>query len=170
MTKGNDVNHVITALLENRRGVLARVVDLISGRGFNILSLNVAPTHDNTLSRMTMTIKGDDHVLEQVTKQLNKLVDVVDVSDLSQKRHISAELLLIEVSATPSERAEMAKLAELHNATVVCVHPNSMTIQMAGELDKVEDFLNLLQEGQIYELIRTGVIISPRDGTVSSEQ
>ncbi len=165
MTKEKDINHVITALLENRLGVLARVVDLISGRGFNIVSLNVAPTNDATLSRMTMTIKGDDHVLDQVTKQLNKLVDVVEVSDLTQKRHISAELILIEIKAESAERAEIAKLAEMHDATVVCVHQSSMTIQMAGDLDKVEDFLRLLKDSQVLDLTRTGVIISPRDGS-----
>ena len=158
-------NHVITALLENRQGVLARVADLISGRGFNIISLNVAPTHDESLSRMTMTIKGDDSVLLQVNKQLNRLVDVVDVSDLTQKQHVSAELLLVEVKATEAEREEITAFAEANEATVVCVHTNSVTLQLSGDLDKVEKFLSALQDKQIFDITRTGIIISPRDGT-----
>ncbi len=162
MTKEKDVNHVITALLENRQGVLARVVDLISGRGFNIQSLNVAPTHDPSLSRMTMTIKGDDGVLLQVNKQLNKLVDIVDVSDLTQKHHVSAELLLVEVSTAALDHEEIVQLAESHNATVASVHDGSITLQMSGVPDKVEDFLGLFKEDRVLDIARTGVIISPR--------
>jgi acetolactate synthase-1/3 small subunit len=113
---------------------------------------------------MTMTIKGDDRVLLQVNKQLNRLVDVVAVSDLTQKEHVSAELLLIEVKAGESAREEMKALAESHGAIIVCVHADSVTMQLAGDLDKIEDFLSVFKSEQILDITRTGVIISPRDG------
>ncbi len=166
MTKETNVNHVITALLENRRGVLARVVDLISGRGFNIKSLNVAPTHDNTLSRMTMTIKGDNKVLEQVTKQLNRMVDVVEVSDLANNYHVGAELVLVEVKAAGAEQDDIKKLAEKHNVEVISEHATSVTVMLAGNEEKIDGFINELSSGQILDIARTGVIISPRDEAV----
>jgi len=156
------MKHIITALVENQPGVLARVVGLISGRGFNIDSLNVAPTQDPTTSRMTLKVPGNDRVLEQVTKQLNKLVDVIKVSDLTQKHYLNRELLLVEVSAPPPKRAEIVELAGLFNAKVVSVQANSLTIQMVDEQNKADDFLKLLKPFKILDVSRSGVIAVAR--------
>lgn len=159
------MKHVITALVENQPGVLARVVGLISGRGFNIESLNVAPTQDPCVSRMTLTVPGDDHVLEQVTKQLNKLVDVIKVIDLTEERYLNRELALIEVSASPQKRAEIAELAGLFEAKVVSVQPKSLTVEVVAEKDRMNDFLDLLKPFRILDLSRTGVIaVARREG------
>jgi len=156
------MKHVITLLVENKPGVLARVVGLISGRGYNIESLNVGATQDPTASRMTMTVPGDDHVLEQVSKQLNKLVDVIKVADLTKKRHFDRELVLVEVATTSESRAEVAELANLSGATVVAVQTKSLTIQMVGDQQHIEDFLQLLRPFTIVDLSRSGVIAIPR--------
>ena len=156
------MKHIITALVENQPGVLARIVGLISGRGFNIDSLNVAATQDPTMSRMTMKVPGDDRVLEQVTKQLNKLVDVIKVSDLTQKHYLNRELILVEVQASPQKRTEIAELAALFDAKVVSVQANSLTIQMVGEQNKADDFLTLLKPFRILDVSRSGVIAVAR--------
>jgi len=156
------MKHVITALVENQPGVLARIVGLISGRGFNIESLNVAPTHDATTSRMTMTVPGDDRVLAQVTKQLNKLVDVIKVADLTSERYLERELVVVEVSATTQKRAEIAELADLSGAEVIAVQPKSLSVQMVGEQEKIEDFLRLLKPFRILRLSRSGVMAVAR--------
>lgn len=152
------MKHVITATVENQPGVLARVVGLISGRGYNIESLNVAPTQNPRESRMTMTVPGDDRVLAQVIKQLNKLVDVIKVSDLTQKHYINRELLLIEVDCPSGKRAELVELAGLFEAKIVSVQPSSLSIQLTGEEARIMDFLNLLKPYKILDLSRTGVI------------
>jgi acetolactate synthase-1/3 small subunit len=154
--------HVISLLVENQPGVLARVVGLISGRGYNIESLNVAPTQNARLSRITMTVPGDDRVLEQVTKQLNKLVDVVKVTDLTKHRYLDRELVLVEVAAPPEKRAEVVELAGLFHARVVSVQDKSLTIEMAGEQDKIADFLGLLKTSRILDLSRSGIIAVAR--------
>lgn len=156
------MKHIITALLENRPGVLARVVGLISGRGFNIESLNVAPTHEAEMSRLTMTVPGDDRVLQQVTKQLNKLVDVIKVTDLTEKRYLNRELVLIEVQAAPSKKKEVVELADLFDARIVSVQENSLTIQIVGEEDRIRDFMDLLKAYTILGVSRSGVIAVAR--------
>jgi acetolactate synthase-1/3 small subunit len=152
------MKHVITALVENQPGVLARIIGLISGRGFNIDSLNVAPTQEPGESRLTMTVPGDDKVLEQVIKQLNKLIDVIKVTDLTTKRYFNRELMLVEVGVAANKRAELVELAGLFGASVVSVQPNSLTIQATGEASKLQDFLDLLKSFKILDLSRTGVI------------
>lgn len=153
------MKHVITMTVENQRGVLARIVDVISGRGFNIESLNVAPTCDPTVSKMTMTVPGDDRVLEQVTKQLNKLIDTIKVTDLTQRRYINRELVLVEVAAPDhGKRAELADTANLFDAKVVSVQPKSLTIQLVDDQDRIDDFLALLQPFKILDLSRSGVV------------
>ncbi len=152
------MKHVITLLVENQPGVLARVVGLVSGRGYNIESLNVGPTQDPTKSRMTMKVPGDDRVLEQVTKQLNKLVDVIKVTDLTNQRYLNRELILAEVAAAQGKRAEVAQLAGLCQAEVVSVQPESMTVQLVGEQAQIEDFLTLLKPYKVLDLSRSGVI------------
>lgn len=156
------MKHVITALVENKPGVLARIIGLISGRGYNIESLNVAPTHDPSESRLTMTVPGDDRVLAQVIKQLNKLIDVIKVTDLTNKRYLNRELVLVEVAVTSEKRAELVELTGLCDAKILSVQPKSLTIQMSGENDKIQDFLNLLKPFKILDLSRSGVIAVSR--------
>jgi len=158
------VKHVITALVENQPGVLSRIVGLISGRGYNIESLNVGPTQDPSVSRMTMTVPGDDRVLEQVTKQLNKLVDVIKVADLTKKRYLNRELILVEVAAASQKRAEIAELADLFEAKVVSVQAKSLTIQMVGDAESINDFLRLLKPFSVLDISRSGVIAVARTG------
>jgi acetolactate synthase-1/3 small subunit len=152
------MKHVIAAKVENQPGVLARIVGLISGRGFNIESLNVAPTAEPDVSRMTMTVPGDDRVLAQVTKQLNKLVDVIEVTDLTTKRYLNRELVLVDVEAPAARRAEIVELAGLFGANVVSVQETSLTIQIVDEQDKLSDFLKLMKPFKIMDLSRSGVI------------
>jgi acetolactate synthase-1/3 small subunit len=135
---------------------------LISGRGYNIETLNVGPTHHPERSRMTMTVPGDDHVLEQVTKQLNKLVDVIKVADLTTRRYLNRELILVEVAAKPDKRAELVEMAELCKASVVSVQPASLTIQLVDTQDRITDFLELLKPYTILDLSRSGVIAVSR--------
>lgn len=152
------MKHVITALVENQPGVLARIVGLISGRGFNIESLNVAATHDPTLSRLTMTVPGDDRVLEQVTKQLNKLIDVIKVDDLTKRNFLNRELVLVEVGVSSQDRAELVQLVSLCKGEVVSVQSKSLTVQMVGDKESIANFLDLLKDFDIKDLSRTGVI------------
>jgi acetolactate synthase-1/3 small subunit len=158
------MKHVITALVENQPGVLARIVGLISGRGFNIESLNVAPTQDPTVSRLTMTVPGDDRVLEQITKQLNKLVDVIKVSDLTQKRYLSRELMLVEVNCPAAKRAEVLALADLFDARVVSVQPKSLTVQIADTEERLDDFIEAVKSVGILDISRSGAIAVARGG------
>lgn len=152
------MKHIITVLVENQPGVLARIVGLISGRGYNIESLNVAPTQDPSVSRMTIKVPGDDRVLAQVNKQLNKLIDVIKVADLTKKRCMNRELVLIEIAAPSQKRAELVETANLVGATVIAVQAKSLIIQMADEQEKIEDFLTLLKPYKILYLSRSGVI------------
>lgn len=156
------MKHIISALVENQPGVLARIVGLISGRGYNIETLNVAPTQDPNASRLTMTVPGDDRVLEQVTKQLNKLVDIIKVTDLTEKRYLNRELALVDVETPPKQRADLVLLAELFDAKVTSVQPKSMTIQMVGEQERVDEFLRLLKGFRILDISRTGAIAVSR--------
>ena len=158
------MKHVITALVENQPGVLARIVGLISGRGYNIESLNVAPALDTNLSRLTMTVPGDDRVLEQVTKQLNKLIDVVKVADLTEKRYLNRELILVEVAAPASKRGEIVELARLFEARIISVQTRSLFIQMADEQERIEDFLAMLKPFRIMGTSRSGVIAVAKSG------
>ena len=156
------MKHLITLLVENKPGVLARIVGLISGRGYNIESLNVAPSQDGAVSRMTMTVPGDDHVLEQVTKQLNKLIDVIKVTDLTKKRYQSRELALVEVAAAADRRAELAELAGVFEAKVVAVQERSLTLQIVADQERIADFLAVLKPFRIMDISRTGVVAVPR--------
>ncbi|MCA1809685.1 MAG: acetolactate synthase small subunit [Kiritimatiellia bacterium] len=152
------MKHIISAVVENQPGVLARVVGLISGRGYNIDSLNVAPTNDPTTSRITMVVPGDDRVLEQVTKQLNKLVDVIKVHDFTGEKFTDRELMLAKVMTTAKNRSAVIELASLFNARIVCVQSKSLTVQMVGTTDEVDNMLELLRSNGILELSRSGVI------------
>lgn len=160
------MNHIINCLVENQPGVLARIVGLISGRGYNIETLNVGPTADPTVSNMTMVVPGDDHVITQVIHQLSKQVDVIEVVNMTHRRHIDRELILVRVATdSRSVRAEIADLAALFVSRVVAVEENSVTVQMAGDQEAVADFLQLLKPYKLLAISRTGVIAVDR-GTV----
>ncbi len=156
------MRHTISVLVENKFGVLTRIAGLFSGRGYNIDSLNVAPTHDATLSRMTIVTRGDDATVEQIVKQLNKLVDVVKVQQYGQGDYIDRELVLIRVKADPQNRAEICQMAELFRAKVVDVQPDNLTIEITGGEGKIEKFIFLLKGFGILDLTRTGQVALPR--------
>ena len=150
------MRHIISLLLENEAGALSRVAGLFSARGYNIESLSVAPTEDPTLSRMTIVTSGSDDVIEQITKQLNKLIDVVKVVDLSEGDHIERELMLVKVRAAGKDREEMKRMAEIFRGSIIDVTDKSYTIELTGTCTKLDAFLNALERGAIMETVRTG--------------
>jgi len=156
------MKHIINATVENQPGVLARIVGLFSGRGYNIETLNVGPCADPRVSRMTITVSGDAHVIEQVTKQLNKLVDVLKVNDVTTVAHLGRELILVEVAAPRGKRGEILEIATLFNATIIGVREKSLTMQYVGAEEQVEDFLKLLRPYSIMDLSRSGLIAVAR--------
>ena len=157
------MRHTISVLVENKFGVLTRVAGLFSGRGYNIDTLNVGPTHDPSLSRMTIVTRGDDATVEQICKQLDKLVDVVKVINYLAGEYIDRELVLIKVQTGANNRAEVAQLAELFRAKVVDVQPASLTIEITGTEAKVDKFILLMKDFGILDLTRTGQVALPRD-------
>ena len=150
------MRHIISLLLENEAGALSRVSGLFSARAYNIESLTVAPTEDATLSRMTIVTTGSDDVIEQITKQLNKLVDVVKVVDLSDGEHIERELMLVKVRASGKDRDEMKRMAEIFRGRIIDVTDKSYTIELTGTGSKLDAFLNAIERGVILETVRTG--------------
>ena len=150
--------HTISVVVENEFGVLARVSGLFSGRGFNIDSLSVAPTNDESLSRITITTRGDDAILEQITKQLNKLVDVIKVLDFSDDSAIERELALIKVAAEDESRAEVLRIVDIFRAKIIDVTPKSYTIEATGAPAKINAILDLLRPLGLKELVRTGAV------------
>lgn len=151
------MRRIISILLENEPGALSRVVGLFSQRGYNIHTLNVAPTEDMSLSRLTLTTDGDDAKIEQVTKQLNKLIDVVKVVDLTDGPHVERELMLIKIKATGAMRAEVKRLADIFRGHIVDVTASIYTVQIAGDVGKIDSFIDALEQVQILEVARTGV-------------
>ena len=151
------MRHIISILMENEAGALSRVVGLFSQRNFNIESLNVAPTEDPTLSRLTLTTVGSDQVIEQITKQLNKLVDVVKLVDLTEGQHIERELMLIKVKAVGAQRAEVKRTADIFRGQIVDMTSTTYTVQMTGEGDKLDAFIQALGLSTVLEVVRTGV-------------
>jgi acetolactate synthase-1/3 small subunit len=151
------MKHVISVLLENEPGALSRVVGLFSARGYNIETLTVAPTEDATLSRMTIVTVGSDEIIEQITKHLNRLVDVVKVVDLSEGPHVERELMLIKVRAVGKEREEMKRMAEIFRGRIIDVTDKTYTIELTGVQDKIAAFIDALDRSAILETVRTGV-------------
>ncbi|WZB70403.1 acetolactate synthase small subunit [Achromobacter xylosoxidans] len=151
------MKHVISVLLENEPGALSRVVGLFSARGYNIETLTVAPTEDATLSRMTIVTTGSDEIIEQITKHLNRLVDVVKVVDLTEGSHIERELMLVKVRAVGKEREEMKRMADIFRDRIIDVTDKSYTIELTGVQEKVQAFLEALDRSAILETVRTGV-------------
>ena len=150
------MRHTISVLVENKFGVLSRIAGLFSGRGFNIDSLTVGPTHDHSLSRMTIVTHGDDAVLEQIDKQLNKLVDVLKVTDLTGSGFVSRELMLIKVKTSAVTRSEIMQITNIFKADVVHVDHEVLVIQVTGSPQKVDAFIELMDKFGIVELARTG--------------
>ena len=152
------MRRIISILIENEPGALSRVVGLFSQRGYNIDTLNVAPTEDSTLSRLTVTTVGDDRVIEQITKQLNKLVDVVKLVDLSEGAHVERDLMLVKVRAESEARDEIRRVVDIFRGQIVDVGPQVFTIQLTGSADKLDAFLKALDETSILEVVRSGVV------------
>ena len=152
------MRHTINVLVENEFGVLARVAALFSGRGFNIESLSVAATLDPSVSTMTIVTRGDDQVLEQITKQLNKLVSVIKVTDLVGKEYVAREMVLVKVAAKAETRAEILNITDIFRGKVVDVSPKSYSIEVTGDVEKIKAFLELLKPMGIKEVARTGQV------------
>jgi acetolactate synthase-1/3 small subunit len=150
------MKHIISLLMENEAGALSRVAGLFSARGYNIESLTVAPTEDETLSRMTIVTSGSDDVIEQIIKHLNKLVDVVKVLDLNDGRFIERELMLVKVKATGPLREEMKRISDIFRGRIIDVADGSYTIEMTGSGSKLDAFLEALDRSVILETVRTG--------------
>ena len=152
------MKHTLAILVENKSGVLFRVASLFSRRGYNIDSLAVGVTEDPQISRMTIVVHGDDHVLEQVTKQLNKLIDVIKVLDIGGDEAVERELALIKVSADVTNRAEIIQIADIFRARIVDVAPRSMIVEVTGDESKIQAIEKLLRQFGIKEMVRTGKI------------
>ncbi len=156
------MRHTISVVVENRFGVLTRIAGLFSGRGFNIDTLNVGPTQNDKISRMTIVVVGNDQVLEQVVKQLKKLVDVLEVHDFKDGDVIDRELILLKVKASSSTRPEVMQICDIFRAKIVDVQSSSLAIEVTGDESKIDKFLALMKPFGILELSRTGRIALPR--------
>jgi len=150
------MRHIISILIENESGALSRVAGLFSARGYNIESLTVAPTEDQTLSRMTVVTRGSDDVIEQITKQLNKLIDVVKLIDLAEAIHVERELMLVKVKTTDETREEVKRLSDIFRGKIIDVTASSYVIEMTGTADKLDAFVSALNKGIVIEVIRSG--------------
>lgn len=160
---------IISVLMENEAGALSRVVGLFAQRGYNIDSLTVAPTEDPTLSRMTLVTEATDQVIEQITKQLHKLIEVVKLLDLTEGVHIERELLLVKVRANGAQREEIKRTADIFRAQIIDVTSSTYTVQVAGSSDKLDAFLVALAPAAIVEVVRSGVSgIGRGDKTLSA--
>ena len=162
------MRHIISVLMENEPGALSRVVGLFSQRNYNIDSLTVAPTDESSLSRLTLTTEGDDAKIEQITKHLNKLVDVVKLVDLTDGAHIERELMLVKVKASGSQREEVQRLVEIFRGQIVDLTANVFSIQLVGTGDKLDAFVSAQAEGSVIEVDRTGVAVVSRGEQVLS--
>jgi acetolactate synthase-1/3 small subunit len=157
------MRHTISVLVENKFGVLTRIAGLFSGRGYNIDSLNVAPTHDPLTSRMTIVTRGDDATVEQIVKQLNKLVNVLQVQDFRDREYIDRELVLVKVAVNSKSRPEVMQITDIFRAKIVDVQPQSLTIEITGNESKVEKFIELMKPFGVLDLTRTGKVALVRE-------
>src|SRR5437764_14945000 len=156
------MRHTISVLVENKFGVLTRVAGLFSGRGYNIDTLNVAPTADPTASRMTIVTRGDDATLEQIVKQLNKLADIMKVQDFREGEYVDRELVLVKVGVDSKTRAEVMQITDIVRAKIVDVQPKSMTVEITGNESKIDKFLKLMQGFGVIDLTRTSNVALAR--------
>lgn len=157
------MRHVISVLVDNEAGVLSRIADLFSGRGYNIESLSVAPTLDPAKSKMVIATIGGDQVIEQIKKQLNKLINVIKVVDYTGKESVEREMLLIKVKAEDKGRAEVLRIADIFRAKVVDVSPKSYTLELTGNRDKLQGLIDILSPIGIVDFIRTGAVVMDRE-------
>jgi len=155
--------HTISVLVENKFGVLARVAGMFSGRGYNIHSLNVGPSNDPKISRMTITVREKEHTLEQIIKQLHKLVDVIEVVDFREGENIFRELVLIQIGVDKETRPEIIELCNIFRAKIIDVTPERLTIEITGNAGKIGKFIDLMESFGITDLTRTGKIALPRN-------
>jgi acetolactate synthase-1/3 small subunit len=156
------MRHTISVLVENKFGVLTRVAGLFSGRGYNIDTLNVGPTHDAKLSRMTIVTTGDESTLEQIVKQLNKLPNIIKVQNFREGEYVDRELVLVKVGVDSKSRAEVMQITDIFRAKIVDVQPKTLAIEITGNASKVEKFLDLMKTFGVLELTRTGQVALPR--------
>jgi acetolactate synthase I/III small subunit len=156
------MRHTISILVENKFGVLTRIAGLFSGRGYNIDSLNVAPTHDSSASRMTIVTRGDDATVDQIVKQLNKLPDVLKVQDFRDGEYVDRELVLVKVSVDAKSRAEVMQITDIFRAKIVDVQAQSLSVEITGTESKVQACLDLMRSFGILDLTRTGKVAMPR--------
>lgn len=156
------MRHTLSVTVENKFGVLTRITGLFSGRGFNIDTLNVGPTHNPNISRITIVVVGDDRVLDQVTKQLNRLVDVIEVQDFKEGESVDRELVLVKVGANARSRAEIMQICDIFRAKIVDVQAASLTIEITGDESKVSKFIQLMENFGIEDLTRTGKVAMAR--------
>jgi acetolactate synthase I/III small subunit len=168
--KETKARHIITLLVENHAGVLARVAALIAAKGYNIDSLTVGETIDPSISRMTLVVRGDDSVVEQAVKQLNRLIDVIRVTDLTGEEFVERELVLAKVKAKPEAKAEILRIADIFRAKVVDVAPFSYMVELTGAEDKLDAFIELLRPYGIQEFARTGMTVMTRGNKTLSKQ
>lgn len=162
--------HTISILVENKFGVLARVAGMFSGRGYNIQTLNVGPSHDPRVSRMTIVVREKENVLNQIIKQLDKLIDVIQVIDFREGAYVDRELVLLQVKVDRSTRAEVIELCQIFRAKIIDVARKAVTIEITGATGKVDKFITLMDTFGIMELTRTGRIALPRVSTELPEE
>ena len=152
------MKRIISILLENESGALSRVVGLFAQRGYNIDTLTVAPTDDDTLSRLTLTTQGDDHMAEQIVKQLHKLIDTLKVVDLTEGPHIERELMLVKIKAVDNDiRTELKNCVEIFRGHIIDVTPTTYTVQLAGDSEKLDAFIEAIRDIGVMEVVRSGV-------------
>lgn len=151
------MRRIISILMENEPGALSRIVGLFSQRGYNIDTLTVAPTDDETLSRLTLTTSGDDKKIEQITKQLNKLIEVAKLVDLTEGAHIERELMLVKLKASGAQRAEVKRTVDIFRGQIIDVTPSLYTVQLVGDSAKLDAFIGAIEGASIVELVRSGV-------------
>lgn len=150
------MRHIISILIENESGALSRVAGLFSARGYNIESLTVAPTEDDSLSRMTLVTRGSDDIIEQITKQLNKLIDVVKLIDLADSGHIERELMMVKIKTTEHTREEIRSLADIFRGKIIDVTPTTYVVEMTGPSNKLDAFIAAVDRDTIIEVVRSG--------------
>ncbi len=157
------MRHTISILVDNESGVLSRIAGLFSARGFNIESLNVAPTHEGDTSRITLVTSGDEFIIQQIIKRFNNMINVIKVRDLTDVNRVEREMVLVKVNTNKESRAEVLRIADIFRAKVVDVSPRTYTFELTGDLDKVTAFINLLSQYGIKEIARTGTVAMARE-------
>jgi len=163
-------SHIVSILVENHQGVLAKIASMIAAKGYNIDSLSVAETLDPTVSRMTISLRGDEWVIEQAVKQFHRLIDVIKVVDMTDEEHVGREMMFIRVNAEPANRAEILRIAEIFRGRVVDVTPTSYTIEITGEASKVQAVVELMQPFGIQEVVRSGILAIARGSKAASRR